>query len=77
MDKLIQTKSEKTMETNSPMQNEESPNLTSEAIKIIEQLDRLYYEKPAGYHAFLAICQSSTKLTSFIQPTQINRPGSE
>ena len=39
--------------------------LEQEVKKFIETLDKLAYEKPAGYQAFLAVCGSSSKLADF------------
>jgi len=40
-------------------------SLEQEAKKLIETLDKLAYEKPAGYQAFLAVCGSSMKISDF------------
>ncbi len=44
----------------------------------IHKLDKLYYEKPAGYFAYLAVCGSATKLSDFTtaQP-RASKPGGE
>lgn len=35
----------------------------------IEMLDKLAYEKPAGFAAFMATCQSAMKMADFTEPT--------
>jgi len=40
-------------------------SLEEEAKKLIETLDKLAYEKPAGYQGFLAVCGSSMKMSDF------------
>jgi hypothetical protein len=40
-------------------------SLDQEAKKLIETLDKLAYEKPAGYQGFLAVCGSAMKIADF------------
>ena len=40
-------------------------SLDQEAKKLIETLDKLAYEKPAGYQGFLAVCGSAMKISDF------------
>ncbi len=39
-------------------------------VEFINTIDKLYYEKPAGYLAYLHTCQSATSLTSFSDKSQ-------
>jgi hypothetical protein len=46
-----------------------APNITPERVKeFIETLDRLATEKPAGFAAYMATCQSSMKMADFTTP---------
>lgn len=40
-------------------------SLDIEAKKLIETLDKLAYEKPAGFQGFLAVCGSAMKIADF------------
>jgi hypothetical protein len=45
------------------------PNVTPDRVKeFIETLDRLAVEKPAGFAAYMATCQSAMKMADFTQP---------
>lgn len=44
------------------------PNVTPERVKeFIETLDKLAYEKPAGFTAYMATCMSSMKMADFTE----------
>ncbi len=44
------------------------PNVTPERVKeFIETLDRLAVEKPAGFAAYMATCQSAMKMADFTE----------
>jgi hypothetical protein len=52
--------------------------LHDEVETFITKLDKLYYEKPAGYFAYLAVCGSATKLADFTTARPpAAKPGSE
>ena len=36
----------------------------------IEMLDKLAYEKPAGFAAYMATCSSAMRMTDFTQPSK-------
>lgn len=47
------------------------PQITPERVKeFIETLDRLAVEKPAGFAAYMATCQSAMKMADFTTPEE-------
>lgn len=51
------------MADNNPQQ---PPNINPEQVRqFIETLDRLAYEKPAGFAAYMATCSSAMKMADF------------
>ena len=50
----------------SDQNNQLQPTVTPERVKeFIETLDKLAYEKPAGFAAYMATCMSSMKMADF------------